>query len=274
MSTPTIPSFSAGRAKSYVYKLPLFTRLTVFILVATWAAGVVLGSSWDIQAWGALVPDEVGLTSLYRTNTYPLIHLNFLHMIMNVLALTPLLERFESEYGTLTSLALFFGPFSTLPAFLYILIEKAILHSNNGVMGASVWFFLLLGAEAMRTYRTNPHFTIATYNIPTWATPLILVLIIAALVPSTSLLGHVAGLAVGYVCGLGYLKFLSPPEKALRWIEARLKLLQRLPRYVSVDQKTYGRFGVLPTAGAGGGASQGVPLGVVGTGGAGQRLGP
>lgn len=220
-------------------------------------------------------------------------------MIMNVFALTPLLERFESEYGTLTSLALFFGrethltthpfsmlsrkkadkpdentAFSTLPAFLYILIEKAILHSNNGVMGASVWFFLLLGAEAMRTYRTNPHFTIATYNIPTWATPLILVLIIAALVPSTSLLGHVAGLAVGYVCGLGYLKFLSPPEKALRWVEARLKLLQRLPRYVSVDQKTYGRFGVLPTAGAGGGASQGVPLGVVGTGGAGQRLGP
>lgn len=219
---------------------------------------------------------------------------------MNVLALTPLLERFESEYGTLTSLALFFGrephlslapsalhfprnkltiatkptAFSTLPAFLYIFIEKALLHSNNGVMGASVWFFLLLGAEAMRTYRTNPHFTIATYNIPTWATPLILVVIIAALIPSTSLLGHVAGLAVGYVCGLGYLKWLSPPEKALRWVEARLKLLQRLPRYVSVDQKTYGRFGVLPTAGAGGGASQGVPLGVVGTGSAGQRLGP
>lgn len=164
--------------------------------------------------------------------------------------------------------------FSTLPAFLYILIEKAILHSNNGVMGASVWFFLLLGAEAMRTYRSNPHFTIATYNIPTWATPLILVVVIAALVPSTSLIGHVAGLVVGYVCGLGYLKFLSPPEKALRWIEARLKLLQRLPRYVSVDQKTYGRFGVLPTAGAGAGPSQGVPLGVVGTGSAGQRLGP
>lgn len=139
-------------------------------------------------------------------------------------------------------------------------------------MGASVWFFLLLGAEAMRTYRTNPHFTIATYNIPTWTTPLILAVVIAALVPSTSLLGHLSGLIVGYVCGLGYLKFLSPPEKALRWIEARLKLLQRLPRYVSVDQKTYGRFGVLPTAGAGGGASQGVPLGVVGTGG--QRLGP
>jgi glycosylphosphatidylinositol transamidase len=28
---------------------------------------------------------------------------------MNVIALTPLLERFEAEHGTLTSLLLFFG---------------------------------------------------------------------------------------------------------------------------------------------------------------------
>lgn len=47
--------------------------------------------------------------------------------------------------------------------------------------------------------------------------------------------------------GLGYLKFLAPPEKALRWIEGKLNLLGRLPHYVSVDQKTYGRYGVLPT---------------------------
>lgn len=46
---------------------------------------------------------------VYRTNTYPFIHLGFFHMVMNVLALTPLLERFESEYGTLTALALFMG---------------------------------------------------------------------------------------------------------------------------------------------------------------------
>lgn len=39
-------------------------------------------------------------------------------MAMNVLALTPLLERFESEYGTLTALALFMGrkfPFEARP---------------------------------------------------------------------------------------------------------------------------------------------------------------
>lgn len=66
------------------------------------------------------------------------------------------------------------------------------------------------------------------------------------------------------------MKFLSPPEKALRFIESKLKLLQRLPRYVSVDQKTYGRFGVLPSAGGAPGAPS-VALGVVGST---QRLGP
>lgn len=35
----------------------------MFIIVATWVGGVVMGSRWDIQAWGALVPDEVSLTS-------------------------------------------------------------------------------------------------------------------------------------------------------------------------------------------------------------------
>lgn len=50
--------------------------------------------------------------------------------------------------------------------------------------------------------------------------------------------------------GLGYLKFLAPPDWALRWIEGKLNLLGRLPHYVSVDQKTYGRYGVLPTTNA------------------------
>lgn len=50
--------------------------------------------------------------------------------------------------------------------------------------------------------------------------------------------------------GLGYLKILAPPEKILRWIEGKLNLLGRLPHYVSIDQKTYGRYGVLPTTNA------------------------
>jgi len=49
------------------------------------------------------------VTAVHRLNLFPVMHLNFFHLIFNVLAVTPLLERFESEYGTLVTLALFTG---------------------------------------------------------------------------------------------------------------------------------------------------------------------
>lgn len=77
-------------------------------------------------------------------------------------------------------------------------------------------------------------------------------LAISFLVPRSSLIGHLCGAAIGYLWGLGYLKFLVPPEKLTRWLEEKLQLLQRVPHYVSVDQKTYGRYGVLPSVSGGG----------------------
>lgn len=169
--------------------------------------------------------------------------------------------------------------------------------------------------EAVKTYKMNPSFQLGTVSVPTWITPLVLVVFVSVLVPNTSFLGHLCGLAFGYGCmlspspsssfahfisllpallcraianswasqetnlktgGLGYLKFLAPPEWALRWIEGKLNLLGRLPHYVSVDQKTYGRFGVLPTTNVSNislptGDRMQVEMGLVGSS---QRLGP
>ncbi|KAI1340667.1 hypothetical protein F5Y15DRAFT_379540 [Xylariaceae sp. FL0016] len=263
---PNVQSFSTLRARSYVVRLPLFTRAIIVIIVASWLAS--LQSMWNLKTWGALIPNEIGITTMYRINTFPLIHLNFFHAFVNILAITPLLERFETEFGTLTSLALFFGPLTTIPAFAYVFLERFIFMMNTAVMGASIWVFLLLGMEAVRTYKTNPYLTIATYNIPTWTTPLAMVLVIEALMPSTSFFGHLCGVGTGYLFGLGYLKFIAPPEKALRWVEGRLNLLGRLPHYVSVDQKTYGRFGVLPTSNSASGTPAVSLMGTT------QRLGP
>lgn len=49
------------------------------------------------------------LRSVYRLNTYPLIHLGFLHALLNAIALVPLMERFEAEHGTLLTGAMFLG---------------------------------------------------------------------------------------------------------------------------------------------------------------------
>ena len=54
---PNIQGFSTQRARSYVVRLPLFTRAIILIIVATWLAG--LQSVWDIRQWGALIPEKV-----------------------------------------------------------------------------------------------------------------------------------------------------------------------------------------------------------------------
>ncbi|KAI9861474.1 MAG: putative rhomboid protease [Vezdaea acicularis] len=154
---PTLPSFNPARLRTYVFRLPLFTRCAVLIIIFLWVLSLQL--LWDERQTLSLVPDEIGLTGgMYRINTYPLVHIGFFHMLLNTLALAPLLERFEAEHGTLLSLALFAGPLSTLPAGLYLLWEKAIWRANTPVMGASIWVFVLLGIEAMKTYRSNPYF--------------------------------------------------------------------------------------------------------------------
>jgi hypothetical protein len=63
----------------------------------------------------------------------------------------------------------------------------------------SMWVFTLLAMESIQTYKTNPHFVVGTVHIPTWTTPLIMSMVVRALVPGTSLLGHLCGIAIGYV---------------------------------------------------------------------------
>lgn len=58
---PTMPQFNAARLRSYVFRLPLFTRLVVLLIVALWIASNQ--SVWDVQQWGALIPKEIGVST-------------------------------------------------------------------------------------------------------------------------------------------------------------------------------------------------------------------
>ncbi|KAL4959445.1 GPI-anchor transamidase subunit GAA1 [Aspergillus stella-maris] len=238
---PPLP-FNPSRVRSYLLRLPLFTRLVILAIIVFWV--LELQTVWSVVQWGSVIPDELNLKTMYRTNTYPFIHTGFFHTFINLLALTPLLERFEAEHGTLTAVALFMGPLSTFPALIYVAIEKFILHSNSAIVGSR---FLRGLRHCCCPYLSGSWF-------PTLASSATFVLF---------LLGTC-------VIGLGYLKVLVPPEKILRWIEGKLNLLGRLPHYVSVDQKTYGRFGVLPTSAAPAG-ERGTPLSFMA--GSSQRLG-
>ena len=99
--------------------------------------------------------------------------------------------------------------------------------------------------------------SLGPWRLPVWPYPLVLLIFTHFLLPrplvaADSLVLNLLGAGVGYLWELGWLKLFVPPERILRFIESKLNLLSRLPHYVSVDQKTFGRYGaaVLPSSSA------------------------
>jgi len=57
---PPLP-FNPSRVRSYILRLPLFTRLVLLAILAFWI--LELQTIWSVVRWGSLTPDEIGLGS-------------------------------------------------------------------------------------------------------------------------------------------------------------------------------------------------------------------
>jgi membrane associated rhomboid family serine protease len=125
----SLPNINSARIRSAVIRIPLATKAFLAVIVGFWVLGLLFGP----QTWARLDPDKVfnggGKSFLHfrdykenretdsdwvcdiahRLSTYPFVHLNIFHTIINLMALTPLLEKFEGENGTLTTLIMFTG---------------------------------------------------------------------------------------------------------------------------------------------------------------------
>lgn len=56
--------YYAARLRSYILRLPLFTRCILVLIVLVWIAQLQM--IWNVTSWGSLQPSEVGLqTSMY-----------------------------------------------------------------------------------------------------------------------------------------------------------------------------------------------------------------
>jgi hypothetical protein len=60
--------------------------------------------------------------------------------------------------------------------------------------------FTFLAAEAVKTCGFQPNYKIVGYEIPTWSTPILWMVLASFLVPGSSVLGHFCGLVIGYAC--------------------------------------------------------------------------
>lgn len=62
---PTLPQFNSARLRSFVFRIPLFTRLVLLLILLFWI--LELQTAWDIAQWGALVPLQVNLSTSTST---------------------------------------------------------------------------------------------------------------------------------------------------------------------------------------------------------------
>ena len=58
---PTLPQFNPARLRTYVFRIPLFTRIVLILITLFWI--LEFQSKWDVAHWGALVPLEVNLST-------------------------------------------------------------------------------------------------------------------------------------------------------------------------------------------------------------------
>lgn len=62
---PPLP-FNPARVRTYLVRLPLFTRLVLLAILVFWL--LELQTVWAVVQWGSLVPDDVWPT---QSNAYP-----------------------------------------------------------------------------------------------------------------------------------------------------------------------------------------------------------
>lgn len=58
---PSIQGFNTLRARSYIFRLPLFTRAILLAIICFWLAS--LPGYWDVRLWGSLIPDKMSFAA-------------------------------------------------------------------------------------------------------------------------------------------------------------------------------------------------------------------
>jgi membrane associated rhomboid family serine protease len=195
-------SFSAWHAS-----LPLWTGTVFAVCCCLSVLGFVLG----IQTPSVCLSPYLVLRGVqfWRLFTAPLFHIGFMHVALNMMAWTQLGPSLERLVGTLQ--------------FVWLTLVFAalggLLHSLAGVSGGShecavglsgVIFSLVVVDSHLTPTATRTLFGIV--NVSTRWYPLALLAALQLLLPSASVLGHLAGVLVGYAYCWGYLNWavLSP----------------------------------------------------------------
>lgn len=217
MQTLEIPSVEVLRQK-----LKATPALSVGILIFSVLFYAIYPTDSDALLLTPKAPLELNLNAI---SFYIFPHVNLIHLFLNLLALFPLLSRYEKTHGTVyTGVTL--NICAVVTAVQYCLVGL-LLFPSQAVGGLLAECFTFLMFYCYKEHVSTPVIYTLKVNgrevlIPTLYFPFVNLLVVAVLVPSTSFFGHLAGIATGYLLATGKLSVLFPPLKVLIFIEKKL----------------------------------------------------
>lgn len=169
-------------------------------------------------------------------------HVNWFHLLLNLVLLYPLLSRFERTHGTVyTGVTL--NLLAVVTALQYCIVGL-VLYPLDYAGGLSGIVFSLLTFFCYKEHVASPVIATFKFNgrealIPTLYFPFINLLIVGILIPSTSFFGHLFGIVAGYLLAMDKIKFMYPPLKVLLFIELKVEpgilQLKKIVNYIRED---------------------------------------
>lgn len=166
-------------------------------------------------------------------------HVNWFHLLLNLVLLYPLLSRYERAHGTVYT-GVTINLLAMVTALQYCIVGL-VLYPLDYAGGLSGIVFSLLAFFCYKEHVASP--VIATFKvngtemlIPTLYFPFLNLFLVGLLIPSTSFFGHLFGIFAGYLLAMGKINFLFPPLKVLLFIELKVEpgilQLQKLVNYI------------------------------------------
>lgn len=166
---------------------------------------------------------------LLRLFIYPFIHVQFFHILLNMIAWMFLARDFEHTIGTLPSIytiAILFTPVNAVMQTLASLLVDTVFSSTYAStcsIGMSGVLFTLLVIN-LHTSGTTHTSLFGLISIPVRWYPFILIALIQLLFPNVSMLGHLSGVASGYLFTNAYFRVVIPSNNAFQSFEQRCRL--------------------------------------------------
>lgn len=240
----------ATRLRLFWDDLPLVTKSIFAACTSIYSAALLVG--WDNLSSVCLSTDAV-LThiQLWRIITSVLFHAGLLHLVFNMMAFLPIGTALERTMGSF-QFAWLIGLLTGGGALLYLTVARvcAILGFSSVAYQCAVGFsgviFGLIPVDARQSGGTQRSI-FGLFSVPSVAYPWVLLVLWQLLVPQSSFIGHLSGLAVGQL----YV------TRGLRWAVLSSERVQRVERGCVLRSVTSHPSYILASFDGGGGVGQG-----------------